>query len=117
MSGTRTLVEDGLDLSEMGVSDALDTPHIGFKELEENGETEPLEVHRWHRAHDPGHVNLFQEAYTPDEVARMLGTSLEVVMHAIWSGELRAERVGHDVVCIAHYDLCDWLVRRGRAER
>jgi hypothetical protein len=43
----------------------------------------------------------------------LIGTSLEVVMHAIWSGDLTAERKGKDVVCIKHESVTDWLRRRG----
>jgi len=64
-----------------------------------------------HHGHDQ-HVDLSQEEYTPEEVARMMGTSLEVVMHAIWRGELKAEKKGRDVVCIQHSDVVDWLNRR-----
>src|SRR5207253_5794752 len=59
------------------------------------------------------HVDLSIEEYAPDEIARMLGTSLEVVMHAIWQGELRAQRAGRDVVCVKHADVVNWLRRRG----
>ncbi len=71
-----------------------------------------LELHERHHSHDLAHVDLMQEEYTPEEVARLMGTSLEVVMHAIWGGDLKAERQGHNVVCIQHADLADWLRRR-----
>ena len=89
-------------------------PHIGFVESDDDDDrvVTGLELHHRQRAHDPAHVDLRQEEYTPEEAARLIGTSLEVVMHAIWDGALKAERQGHNVVCIQHADLADWLRRR-----
>ena len=83
--------------------------------LEEFEEKAHIEVHKrgGHHGISQHHVDLNQEEYTPEEVARMMGTSLEVVMHAVWQGELKAEKHGRDVVCITHSDVVDWLRRRG----
>jgi excisionase family DNA binding protein len=54
-----------------------------------------------------------QEDYTPEEVARLVGTSLDVVMHAIYQGELKANRQGNQVICIEHKDVAHWLRMRG----
>jgi excisionase family DNA binding protein len=82
--------------------------------IEEFEKQAHIELHRRGRRHERDiHIDLSKEDYTPDEIASMLGTSLEVVMHAVWSGELKAERAGHDVVCIKHEDVTDWLRRRG----
>jgi len=88
--------------------------HIGFVEADNDsvGALPGLELHRRHDRHDPAHVDLIQEEYTHEEAARLIGTSLEVVMHAIWGGDLKAERQGQNVVCIQHADLADWLRRR-----
>ncbi|MEO8288099.1 MAG: helix-turn-helix domain-containing protein [Chloroflexota bacterium] len=86
---------------------------IGF--IEEDGEpapTDPLELHKWLHAHDRAHVDLLQDEYTPEEAARLLGTSLEVIMHAARNGDLKAERQGKKIMCIQHADLVDWLNRR-----
>jgi hypothetical protein len=45
-------------------------------------------------------------------VARLVGTSLDVVMHAIWQHDLKADRKGHNIICIKHEDVTDWLRRR-----
>jgi excisionase family DNA binding protein len=88
--------------------------HVGFVEVEEFEERARTETHRHGRRGVPGqHIDLAAEEYTPDEIARLLGTSKDVVMHAIRSGELRAERAGHDIVCIKHEEVVDWLRRRG----
>ncbi len=81
---------------------------------EEFEEQAHVEMHQRGRRHDSSqHVDLSAEDYTPEEIARMMGTSLEVVMHAVWQGELKAEKKGRDVVCIQHADVTDWLRRRG----
>lgn len=101
--------------SRGGFAEDLDEGlHVGFVEADQpDGTPVNLETHTRHDRRDRAHVDLQQEEYTPDEIARMLGTSLEVVMHAIWAGELKADRKGHNVVCIKHEDVTDWLRRRG----
>src|SRR5438093_7841188 len=87
-------------------------PHVAIAP-EEFEERAKIELHkRGARQQREHHVDLSKEEYTPDEVARMIGTSREVVMHAIWRGDLPAERAGHDVVCIRHEDVTNWLRRR-----
>jgi excisionase family DNA binding protein len=80
-----------------------------------DAEADPLitQAHKRLHPHDRAHVNLTQEEYTPEEVARLLGTSLDNVIHAIRSGDLKAKRAGRDVVCINHHDIVDWLNRGG----
>lgn len=94
------------------VQDSDYEPHIGVRGIDEFEDQVVLERHNRARSDDPSHVDLSQEEYTPQEVARLIGTSLEVVMHAIWGGELNAQREGKDVVCITHGDVTDWLRRR-----
>lgn len=90
-------------------------PHIGFIGAEEAAAgLAQIELHERQHPHDPAHVDLLQEEYTPEEAARLIGTSLEVVMHAIWYRDLKAERQGHNVICIKHEDLTDWLLRRAK---
>jgi len=98
---------------EAGQNDIDEGLHVGFVDVEEF-EERALETHKHGRRHSGSqHIDLDQEEYTPDEIARLIGTSLEVVMHAIRVGDLRARRVGHDVVAIKHEDVTDWLRRRG----
>jgi len=80
-----------------------------FRAYLESAGSEILEVHTRHNPHDRAHVNLMQDEYTPQEVAHMLGTSLEVVMRAIWHRELQAERKGQNIICIPHAALTTWL--------
>jgi len=102
-------LEEGLPLKDMD-----EGTHIGFAEndADDDRTVTHIETHRRVSAHDPAHVDLRQEEYTPEEAARLAGISREVVMHAIWGGDLKAERQGNNVVCIQHADLTDWLRRR-----
>ncbi len=86
---------------------------IGFRGEDSAEDQEHTEMRHRHNAHDRAHVDLTKDEYTPDEVARMIGTSLQVVMHAIRTGELKADRQGQSVVCITHEAVTDWLRRRG----
>jgi excisionase family DNA binding protein len=105
---------------DMGASDDVESevdptdvsPHVGFADVEEFEQRVILERHTRHDRHDPTHVDLMQEDYTPEEVARLVGTSLDVVMHAIYSGELKANRQGNKVICIDHKDVAHWLRER-----
>lgn len=110
---TNTVIE-GLDRLDMSREDMEPAHEPAFKTSEEPESGTGPEMHTRHDQHDRMHVNLSQEEYTPDEIARMLGTSLEVVMHAIWNGDLRARRKGRKVICIPHAYLTEWLIARCR---
>jgi hypothetical protein len=105
-------VSEGLNRVDMAASD-MEIPRTPvLKTLEEQPDKSLLEVHSQHQPHDHAHVDLMKEEYLPDEVARMLGTSVEVVMHAIWHGELKARRSGHQVVYISRAALIEWYKDR-----
>jgi excisionase family DNA binding protein len=95
----------------MSGSDMQDASLPSLKTTEELTQS-ALEVHYHHHPHDHAHVDLMKDEYVPEEVALMLGTSVEVIMHAIWNGELKAERVGQRVVCIPRAALVTWYKRR-----
>jgi len=111
----RSTVVEGLDRQEMSREDMEPAHGPTFKTTEEPESTTRIEMHSWHDPHGHMHVNLSQEEYTPQEIALMMGTSLEVVMRAIWSGELKARREGRAVVCIPHDSLTSWMAARRRA--
>jgi excisionase family DNA binding protein len=100
-----------LDFSDEIGPDVRQGSGIGFGS-EDALESAGLETHVRQHAHDRAHVDLTQDEYTPDEVARLVGTSKEAVIHAITQGELKADRRGRDVVCIQHHDVVEWLRRR-----
>ena len=99
---------DGSTMDDM----AEPSPHIGL-DADEFEERARVEAHnRGGRIERDHHVDLSKEEYTADEVAHMVGASVDSVMHAVRRGELKAERVGQNVVCIRHEDVTDWLRRR-----
>lgn len=92
--------------------DADEGAHVGFVDTETFEDRAKVEMHqRYHgRAHH--HIDLNAEEYTPDDLARLLGTSLEVVLHAARSGELHAQRAGRNITRIKHEDVVAWLRKR-----
>lgn len=100
--------------TEGAMSDMDEGLHVGFISADEFENRARTETHRHgSRQERSQHIDLTAEEYTPDEVARLIGTSLEVVVRAARSGDLKAERAGHNIVCIKHEDVVDWLQRRG----
>jgi hypothetical protein len=112
MKSERSTVIEGLDREEMSRSDMEPTPDHILKTTDEPDDIGQVEVHLRHHPHDRAHVDLMKDEYIPEEVALMLGTSLEVVMHAIWNGELKAGRKGQKVVSISRVALIDWYHRQ-----
>jgi excisionase family DNA binding protein len=55
---------------------------------------------------------LRQEVYTVAEAADLLMMNPEVIRHAIYGGELPADRVGKNLLLIHRSDLIEWLERR-----
>ncbi|HMM43117.1 MAG TPA: helix-turn-helix domain-containing protein [Thermomicrobiales bacterium] len=55
---------------------------------------------------------LHRDHYTPDELARLLDVSPEVIRHEVRVGRLRAYMVDHRVIDIRRVDVVDWLDRR-----
>jgi excisionase family DNA binding protein len=101
-----------LDGGEGIGEDVYGGAQVRFGGDDDSDERPSLETHHRHHAHDPAHVDLTKDEYTPDEVARLIGTSKEAVIHAISQGELKADRKGRDIVCIQHHDVVEWLRRR-----
>ena len=65
------------------------------------------------RTHHSVYELLQQERYTPDEVAELLGIGVHIIQHAAFSGELRAQIVGHDIISLQP-GRCPGLARGGR---
>lgn len=87
-------------------------PRIGFTGAEISGIGNPIDVRSHRQVDDTAHVDLTKDDYTPEEAARLMGTTMEVVLHAVYNGDLKALREGDTVVSISHGDLTDWLGRR-----
>ena len=60
---------------------------------------------------------LQQDQYRADEVAKLLGIGVHIIQHAAFTGELRAEIVGHHILRLRRDDLLVWLGTRERLRR
>ena len=106
-------MDDYKDVDGNARKDIGESTHLGFGGIDESEDPLRLGAQPHSRSTGSANVGLDQDEYKPEEVARLLGTTVEVVMRAIYDGELKADRQGNDVVCITHTDLADWLGRRG----
>ena len=73
------------------------------------------DTHAAGQDHDPSRLipDLHEDTYSVQDIANLLGMNPEVIQHAAQTGELKAERAGHDVVCVHRADLLAWLNARG----
>jgi excisionase family DNA binding protein len=55
---------------------------------------------------------LQHDHYTVDEVARLLDISVHIVQHAAFSGELRAQILGHHILSLRREDVVTWFIAR-----
>ena len=104
---------DSADRETLAREDMDEGLHVGWRGIDEDEDLPKLQAHQRHHPHDRAHVSLTQDEYTAEEAARLLGTTIENIVHAVRSGDLKAERAGSRVVCIQHADLVDWLKRGG----
>lgn len=68
------------------------------------------------RPHDSLQELLLQDQYTPEEVAELLEVGLDVVRHAAFTGELRAQIAEHDIISIRREDVLAWAGARGGSD-
>ena len=60
---------------------------------------------------------LQQDQYRAEEVAKLLGIGVHIIQHAAFTGELRAEIVGHHILRLRRNDVLAWVeMREGRDE-
>ena len=59
--------------------------------------------------HQAPYELLQQDRYTPEEVAEVLWVSINVVRHAVFTGELPAQIIEHDITSIQRDDVLAWL--------
>ena len=59
---------------------------------------------------------LHHERYTAEEAAKLLGIGVDVVRHATFSGELRAQIVGHHIIYLQREDILFWMQERRESE-
>jgi hypothetical protein len=51
-----------------------------------------------------------QETYTLEEAADLLLIGINSLRHAVFTGELPAQIVGHDVVAISRHEILVWFL-------
>ena len=69
------------------------------------------------RMHHSMYELLQQERYTPEEVVELLGISVHIIQHAAFSGDLRAQIVGHDIVSLHRDNVLAWLEGNNAQDR
>lgn len=55
---------------------------------------------------------LHQNEFTLRELADLLGTAEDFLLHEVWRGNLKALRFGEDIIRIERHDVLEWLDRR-----
>jgi excisionase family DNA binding protein len=68
-------------------------------------------------AEDAASRRLHQAVYTVAEAADLLMINPEIIRHAIYGGELPADRVGKDLLLVHRGDLIDWMHRHTAVAR
>jgi hypothetical protein len=58
-----------------------------------------------------------QDQYAPDEVADLLEIDIEVVRHAAFTGEPRAQIIEHHIIAISRAEVPTWLRVEEGSER
>lgn len=61
------------------------------------------------RLHQSPYELLQHEHYTAEEAAEALLIGVERVRHAVFTGELPAQVIGHDIVSINREDIVAWF--------
>lgn len=56
---------------------------------------------------------LHHEQYTPEELSRLLEIGLNVIRHAVFTGELLAQTADHDIISLQRQDVLTWLNDHG----
>lgn len=62
--------------------------------------------------HESSEELIMKSELTVEEVAELFRFSPDLVRHAVWNGELRARRAGHEICGIARGELIAWLRAR-----
>ncbi len=57
---------------------------------------------------------LHHDHYSPDELARVLGMDVKVILHDALRRELKSYIVNHQVLDIRREDVLEWLQTRNR---
>lgn len=58
------------------------------------------------------HSMLEKDTYHPEELAKLLGMDIDVIYQAAHRGNLKALKIGHDIVAFNRADVVEWLNNR-----
>ena len=53
---------------------------------------------------------LHQETYTLEEAADVLLISVNIMRHAVFTGELPAQVIGHHIIAISRQEILAWFL-------
>ncbi len=67
---------------------------------------------KWRELHS-SKPDIREDEYSPAGLSELLGIPEQVILHEISTGDLKATRLEHRVVCISRHDALDWMNRRG----
>lgn len=62
--------------------------------------------------HESAEELLHKDHYTVSELAELLDVHPYVIWGAVRDGQLRARKIGHDIVSIRRDDVIEWLRSR-----
>ena len=62
--------------------------------------------------HPSAYALQHQETYTLEEAAHVLMIGVNSVRHAVFTGELPAQVIGHDIVAIGRHEILIWFLAR-----
>ena len=58
-----------------------------------------------------------KDVFTVEEASDVLFLGVDVVRHAVVTGELPAQIVGHDILAIQREDMLTWFLESGHSDR
>lgn len=58
------------------------------------------------------HSLLEKNIYHPEELAELLGMDIDVIYQAAHRGNLKALKIGHDIISFTRADVVVWLTNR-----
>lgn len=74
-----------------------------------NGCTQGRAIMSERRLHESPYELLQHDHYRAEEAAEALLIRVEIIRHAVFSGELPAKVVNHEIVSIDRHDLVTWF--------
>ena len=57
---------------------------------------------------------LIKDKYSVHEITELFRIGEDVVRHAVFNNELKAEKLGHDILFVKRENLLTWLKKQGK---